>query len=200
MGSAGDVDGDGLDDVIVGAPFNAAGGTDAGAAHVVLGSTIAGQDEIDLAAADYTFTGEEAEDYAGHAVSGAGDVDGDGLDDFLIGAPRLDGTDGFDGHGAAYLVLGDSLGSATTDLSDADYIFTPDASWAHTGAAVAAAGDVDGDGLADVLIGSKKGEDNNQGGQTHIFLGKKLSTTTDLALSSASHIITPHQRIPKGAD
>ena len=69
---------------------------------------------------DYKLVGESSSDSAGYSVSSAGDVDGDGLDDVLVGAHQDD--DGGSGAGAAYVILGSSLSTnSTIDLSNADY-------------------------------------------------------------------------------
>jgi len=99
--NAGDVDGDGLADVLVGARQNDRAGEDAGAAYLQLGPF---EGTIDLAQADVTWLGEAGGDQAGRKVAGAGDVDGDGLGDLLIGA-HFEGSAATDA-GAAYLVLG----------------------------------------------------------------------------------------------
>jgi hypothetical protein len=95
VSGAGDVDGDGHDDFLVGSRYD----TEGGAAHLILGP-VAGTFEVSLA--DARFVGEEEEDYA-CAVSGAGDVDADGRADILVGAF------GSDPGGAVYLVYGGGL-------------------------------------------------------------------------------------------
>ncbi len=102
---AGDVDGDGLDDLFVGAPGNDDGGAWAGKAYLLLGSTLAASTSstIDLSQADFAFIGESSEDNAGTSVAGGGDVNGDGRDDLLVGAP--DNDDGGTDAGKAYLIL-----------------------------------------------------------------------------------------------
>ena len=99
---AGDVDGDGLDDIIVGAFGNSDGGTEAGIAYLVYGPV---SGTIDLSAADATFVGEAAEDWAGASVDSAGDVDGDGSDDLLVGANQYLNN----GPGLTYIVYGSGL-------------------------------------------------------------------------------------------
>ena len=99
---AGDVNGDGFDDLIVGAPFGDDGGTYAGEAYVVFGTdsgfgtNVGGRQVIDLttlsAAQGFIIQGDRAGDYAGGSVSSAGDVNGDGFDDLIVGAPS--GEDG----------------------------------------------------------------------------------------------------------
>ena len=92
----GDVNGDGVDDVIVGAPYYS-GGTETGRAYVFFGGS-----PID-AVPDLTLTGEVGGDRFGWSVSRGGDLDDDGRPDFLVGAP-LANTPGLDA-GAVYLCL-----------------------------------------------------------------------------------------------
>jgi hypothetical protein len=130
----GDVNNDGFDDILVGAPFNDQGGVDAGRGYVYLGGT------GDLW---HRKTGRAAGDQFGRAVAAAGDVDDDGDPDYMIAAPLNDQRGTNAGEVAVYsgdrgtrlLVLrrnaGDRLGSA-----------------------LAGAGDVNGDGHADLLVGA----------------------------------------------
>ena len=78
VSSAGDVDGDGLADLLVGAPGNDDGGTDAGKNYLLFGSTVAAGGTFNLSAADASFVGEDAHDSSGWSTPSAGDVDGDG--------------------------------------------------------------------------------------------------------------------------
>jgi hypothetical protein len=124
-----------------------------GNAYLILGASLGTTGEIDLSLADYSFVGENIFDYAGISVSSAGDVDGDGLDDLLVGASR--NGDGGGGAGKVYLILGASLGmSSTIDLSAADYSFMGESEGDYAGSSVSSAGDVDGDGLDDILVGA----------------------------------------------
>ena len=144
VGTAGDVNGDGYSDLIVGEPlFDGVVGADAGRARIYLGSATG----LSLTPA-WTVEGGAAGDRFGHAVSTAGDMNGDGISEVLVGAP------GFNGHGAAYLFLG----VVTTGPGTA-----PSAAWtgdaqagAEFGHAVALAGDVNDDGRSDVLVGGPK--------------------------------------------
>ena len=152
VAGAGDVDGDGLGDLLVGASGHDGGGSNAGAAYLILGASL-GAPSLGLSLADHRFVGESSGDDAGASVAGAGDVDGDGLGDLLVGAP--DDDDGESDAGAAYLVLGASLGpGGDLDLSLADFKFRGERYEDVAGSAVSAAGDLDGDGRGDLLVGA----------------------------------------------
>ncbi len=145
--SAGDVNGDGYDDILVGAYQNEAGGADAGAAYLLWGPVVGSHD---LSTADAIFVGEEPGDEAGTTVAGAGDIDGDGYDDVLVGS-RLN-SEVFTNAGASYLVYGPVSG--TVDLSSADAKFRGEDT-DDMASTVASAGDVNGDGFGDIFIGAQ---------------------------------------------
>ena len=152
---AGDVNGDGYDDILIGADFNDEGGTDAGQTYLILGRSAAdwGMD-YSLSNADASFIGEAENDRAGYRASGTRDVNGDGYDDFLIGAHGND--EGGEGAGQVYLILGSAAVDWGMDysLSNVDASFIGEESGDYTGTSVSGAGDVDGDGYDDFLIGA----------------------------------------------
>lgn len=198
LGAAGDVDGDGLDDVLIGA-INASFARNAeGGAWLVLGPATG---EVDLAAADARLEGEMANGYYGYGIAALGDLDGDGLGDFAVGG-SANGNEGWvdvwpgttrgqvgassssgrvtglDGDGVGYgIVAGDVDGDGARDLvipatgyddggvflfetaivgriglEDATRSILTDTRYG--GAQVSIPGDVDGDGVADLLIGT----------------------------------------------
>lgn len=146
VSGAGDLNNDGFADVLLGAPEEDAGGNEAGAAWLFYGP-ISG--ELGVAAADAKFIGENNDDYVGVSVDGAGDMDGDGFGDLVLGA-RLDDA-AASNAGAAYLVRGPVTGQV--DLSTVDAKATGGSADAWAGAAVAGVGDTDNDGTDDVLVG-----------------------------------------------
>ena len=135
LAAAGDVNGDGLDDLIVGARYDSSGGTYSGAAYLVYGATtLAGGSP-----ADVRWTGDGILDYAGASVAGVGDVDNDGYDDVLVGSSGDNGVFLFYG--------GTSL--AGGDVSDEAGTVFPVDNGDSFGLGVHALGDVNSDGYAD---------------------------------------------------
>ena len=138
----------------------------------VVGSVYAFDTDTDLSNADASFLGEDAGDWSGRSVAGAGDVNGDGLDDILIGTPNDE--DGGNYAGQTYLILGRGAANwgMDYDLSDADASFWGEDEEDFSGFSVAGAGDVNGDGLDDILIGAAWNDGGgNDAGQTYLLLG-----------------------------
>jgi hypothetical protein len=182
VSGAGDVDGDGYPDLIIGSQEDESAASEAGAAFLLLSSsrpTFRG--ELTTADADATLLGE-ARDWAGGAVAGAGDIDGDGYGDLLIGAHRA----GI--NGAAYLISGPVTGALS--LGDVETRFVGEHAGSEAGGAVASAGDVDGDGNADLLIGAPAAElggskvGSTEAGAVYLILGP-VSGEVDLASADA---------------
>lgn len=146
VAAAGDVNDDGVSDLLVGAPMDSSGGTSSGTVFLLHGP-ISGVG--DLSVADAKIQGDT--DYAYLSQSaGPGDVDGDGIDDIVVAATGDDG--GGASAGAVFLMLGPVSTGYTSSMDDATWLGEGD--FAYAGAALAPAGDVDGDGNADVLVGS----------------------------------------------
>jgi hypothetical protein len=172
VSGAGDVNGDGYADVIVGARNYDAGQTDEGAAFVFLGSASGIVAAGNPGNADSQLESDQAFGRVGGSVAGAGDVNGDGYADVIIGASNYDAGEGA-GEGAAFLFLGSASGIADGNPATAAAQFESDQASARLGFSVSGAGDVNGDGYADVIVGAY-GYDAGQGayeGAAFVFLG-----------------------------
>lgn len=153
---AGDVNADGFEDIVVGAPGDGRLGQ-AGTVHIVFGPVddIGGQGFAVLDGDIRASSGAERDDEeAGAAVAGVGDTDGDGRDEVIVGAP---------GAGRIYLLDADAHGS----LDDAPAVLSGEEG-SRAGASVAGPGDLDGDGVSDLLIGAPWGE---EGGVVYLVSG-----------------------------
>ena len=158
VSGAGDVNNDGHGDFIVGADQNDAGGTSAGRAYV-----FSGLDGDTL----YVFTGEDSGDHFGGSVSGAGDVNNDRYDDMIVGAYWDDA--GGPKAGRAYVFSGLD--------GDTLYVYTGENSYDHLGVSVSGAGDVNGDGYDDLIVGAD-GNDVSapNAGRAYVFCGQHGDT------------------------
>ena len=150
VSGAGDVNGDGTPDLIVGAPVFS--DTAIGSVRVLSGS-----DGRVL----YNFNGDNAGDRFGRSVSGAGDVNGDGRLDLIVGASS-DDNNGFDS--GSVRVFSGSDGRVL-------YTFTGDSAGDHFGTKVSGAGDVNGDGIDDFIVGASSGGAND-GGYARVFVSQ----------------------------
>ncbi|MDP6364505.1 MAG: integrin alpha, partial [Candidatus Poseidoniia archaeon] len=169
VAGAGDVNGDGYADVILGAPLFDAGETDEGAAFVFLGGA-SGIADGDPVSADTQIEADQASAGMGTHVAGAGDVNGDGYADVILGAPLFDA--GETDEGAAFVFLGSASGIPDAGAVDAAIQLEADQPEAQFGSSVASASDVDGDGFADVIVGAAlfdAGEMDE--GAAFVFLG-----------------------------
>ena len=179
--AVGDVDGDGLADVFVGAQGDDTAADRAGAAWLWPGGSRAlGTAGIDADGA--AFTGVSAGDAAGYGVAAAGDLDGDGFADLLVGAKYAE-----DDAGRVYLVYGSSSAGAGGSLADADATFTGATGGDRVGERFAmATGDVDGDGLADLVLGANESAAGaTRGGAVHVIAGGSSRFSGDVDLGTA---------------
>ena len=161
VSTAGDVNGDGYADVIVGAWYFDGGQPDEGKAYVYFGSASG-----PARTPGWTSDGGERGSDFGHQVASAGDVNGDGYADLIVGAPGFD--NGQPGEGRAYVFLGGASGLTAGPSWTAE----GDLAGASFGASVSSAGDVNGDGYSDVVIGAPGFDPSEPGdGRAFVFLG-----------------------------
>lgn len=197
--AAGDFNGDGIDDLLVGANAADAAGnakTLAGEAYVVFGSTtLSGSHDLLSTPADFTVLGADAVDFLGRSVA-AGDFNGDGIDDLLVGADAADAVgNAKSSAGEAYVIFGSASLSGTRDLSSspADFTVLGAASGHNLGTSVAA-GDFNADGIEDLLVGAAYADPGtpvrSNAGEAYVIFGSaSLSGTHDLATSPADFTV-----------
>ncbi len=171
VSTAGDVNGDGYSDVIIGAYYYDSGETNEGMAFVYYGSA-----QGPSTSPNWTAESNQADAYFGFSVSTAGDVNGDGYSDVIISAPYYDNVEGNEGR--AFLYYGSSSGLSLT----LNWVAESNQAGAYFGYSVSTAGDVNGDGYSDVVIGAPY-YDNVEGeeGRAFVYYGSAggLSTSPD---------------------
>ncbi len=178
VASAGDVNGDGLNDLLV--------GTWANYSYVVFGAQQGFSRTVDFdalnASEGFRLTGVRNPGTSGTWLASAGDLNGDGFDDIVIGAASSDGAQPYDKTGVTYVVFGRASGPTDVNLLTLDgtdgYTLAGVSARSYSGYAVASAGDFNGDGLDDLIIGAPTANPSSSG-ETYVV----LSTLPDAAVS-----------------
>ncbi len=199
VSSAGDINGDGIDDLIIGAPGASLNGNESGQSYVVFGSqggfdaqfnlsTLNGTNGfaingIGINANVYDFSG----DSSGGSVSSAGDINGDGIDDLIIGASLAD-PNRFN-SGQSYVVFGSQGGfSAQLNLSTLNgtngFAINGVNGGEYSGRSVSSAGDINGDGIDDLIIGASRTNPNANSGKSYVVFGSQGGFSAQFNLST----------------
>jgi hypothetical protein len=177
VANAGDVNGDGFADIIVGASHYSNGQDNEGAAFVYYGSP-QGLSKTP----SWTAESNQANAFFGNSVSSAGDVNKDGFADVVVGAPLYD--DGETNEGAIFVYLGsiNGLSKEPSWYAEGDQVS------ANFGKAVASAGDVNHDGYSDIIVGAPSYDNGqNNEGRAFLFLGSIMGITRSPAWTGESN-------------
>ena len=196
VSAAGDINGDGFDDIVIGALGADPGGTNSGSSYVVFGKASGFSAKLNLSTLNgsngFRIDGVAANDYSGYSVSSAGDVNGDGFDDLIIGASNADPNGS--GSGSSYVVFGKASGfSASLNLSTLNgttgFRIDGVAADDRSGRSVSAAGDVNGDGFGDLIIGAANADPNGSySGSSYVVFGRATAGVSRTGTSVAEKL------------
>lgn len=196
VSSAGDINGDGFADVVVSASYADPNGTASGTTYVVYGTNGGFAASISLSSADVTINGAVAGDYSGSSATSAGDINGDGFDDLIIGRGVYGGIDA----GASYVVFGSASLAATIELSTVipsggatvttGFVLSGIDIDDYSGQSVSSAGDINGDGFDDLIIGAYRADTNaNYAGEAYIIYGKDFRHESPIVGTSGADVL-----------
>lgn len=197
VSAAGDINGDGFGDIIIGAGSAGPNGDGSGSGYVVFGKASGFTSSIDLSSLNgsngFRLDGASAGDAAGASVSAAGDVNGDGFDDLIVGAYSADARDA--NSGTSYVVFGKAAGfSASINLgtlnSSQGFSLDGVAGNDAAGSSVSAAGDINGDGFADLVIGAGNVQLDSSSDSAYVVFGRNFSNSVDFVGTSAADTLT----------
>jgi hypothetical protein len=188
VSGAGDINGDGFADVIIGAPNQA---YKMGTGYIVYGGRSL-PSSINLGSLNgtqgITIQGSKGLDNSGTSVSGAGDINGDGFADIIIGAPNENNF-----AGVSYIVYGGKSLPSSINLGSLNGTqgvrIQGDKNWDKSGNLVSGAGDINGDGFTDVIIGTAN-MDNGVGASYIVYGGKSLPSSINLGSLNGKQGIT----------
>lgn len=206
VGGLGDVNGDGYGDVIVSAHVSdsAPAGTRAGQSFVIFGTPAALPPTFNVATLNGTngfrIDGPDAGDNAGYSARGAGDVNADGFDDIILGAPFAEklSTGGIPNEGEAYTVFGRAeWHSATMNLSDLDgtngFVVNGVGEVDLFAFSASGNGDINGDGFEDIIVGAPWSDPNDvvNAGNAYVIFGHVFSANAAMQVGDEQdNIIT----------
>jgi Ca2+-binding RTX toxin-like protein len=196
VSTIGDLNNDGLGDLIVGAP-----GADQ--VYVVYGQasgTAINLSDLATGSGGFVLEAETATDGFGFKVSPAGDINGDGIKDFLVGAPDVAPVNSHDvtnsGSGKVYAVLGGSSANLSDVVAETHGFVLSGSKGERAGFSLSGGGDINGDGLADMVIGAPYADDiydqagnilTKVTGKAYVVFGDTIGQSFDLSTLDASN-------------